>query len=127
LLALLRFLLFFLFLLLLLVVVVVMLVVFVVVVFAFAVVVSFQFVSSSAGIALALCRGFIPDENRVFNPAQLLRDIVRHTHYYPSEWKGAEGELDTLESFGKLFEYRVVCPVLTFKEGAFVFTFKRKM
>jgi autophagy-related protein 9 len=58
---------------------------------------------------LALSRGFIPDENRVFDPVQTMREITSHTHYFPDAWKGKEDQLDTLDEFAKFFEYRIVC------------------
>ncbi|KAJ7391942.1 Autophagy- protein 9A [Desmophyllum pertusum] len=34
------------------------------------------------------CYIFVPDENSVWDPEQLLKQIVSHTHYIPDTWKG---------------------------------------
>jgi hypothetical protein len=39
------------------------------------------------GTIFAITRGMIPDENQVFEPERLLRQVVEHTHYLPAEWK----------------------------------------
>lgn len=39
------------------------------------------------GTLFAVTRGMIPDENQVFEPERLLRQVVEHTHYLPAEWK----------------------------------------
>lgn len=39
------------------------------------------------GTIFAVTRGMIPDENQVFEPEKLLRQVVEHTHYLPAEWK----------------------------------------
>ena len=40
------------------------------------------------GSILAVARGMIPDENRVFDPELLMMEVITHTHYMPTEWKG---------------------------------------
>lgn len=40
------------------------------------------------GTILAFARGMVPDENRVVDAEQLMKDIVEHTHYLPAEWSG---------------------------------------
>jgi hypothetical protein len=37
---------------------------------------------------VAITRGMVPDAHRVFDPEMLLREVVRHTHYLPSDWEG---------------------------------------
>ena len=37
---------------------------------------------------LAVARGMIPDENRVFDPELLMMEVITHTHYMPVQWKG---------------------------------------
>ncbi len=46
------------------------------------------------GAIVAICRGTIPEENLVFEPELLLREVIAHTHYYPEAWKG---QLNTIE------------------------------
>jgi hypothetical protein len=40
------------------------------------------------GSILAIARGMIPEDNAVFDPEYLMRELVRYTHYLPPEWKG---------------------------------------
>ena len=40
------------------------------------------------GSILAVARGMIPEENRVFDPELLMTEVVQYTHYMPDEWKG---------------------------------------
>ena len=39
------------------------------------------------GTVLAVARGMIPEENRVFDPELLIVDVIQHTHYMPDDWK----------------------------------------
>lgn len=39
------------------------------------------------GTIFAVTRGMIPDDNQVFEPERLLRQVVEHTHYLPTDWK----------------------------------------
>lgn len=72
------------------------------------------------GIAIPVCRGFIPDESLVWCPESLLQGVVMHTHYLPSDWKGQAHTSKIKEEFQQLFQYRVVAlledilsPILT--------------
>ncbi len=40
------------------------------------------------GSVLAVARGMIPDDHRVFDTEYLIREVIRYTHYMPNEWKG---------------------------------------
>jgi autophagy-related protein 9 len=40
------------------------------------------------GSVLAVARGMIPDDNRVFDPELLMMEVIQYTHYMPDEWKG---------------------------------------
>lgn len=42
------------------------------------------------GIVLAVSRSLIPDDNLVFDPVMLMKNIVYHTHMFPATWKGRE-------------------------------------
>ncbi|KAI0293550.1 autophagy protein Apg9-domain-containing protein [Russula brevipes] len=46
----------------------------------------FFYLSVFGGI-LAVARGMIPEENRVFDPDMLMKAIVQYTHYLPDEWR----------------------------------------
>ena len=35
---------------------------------------------------LAVSRGMIPQETRVFSPEELITEVVAHTHYMPDDW-----------------------------------------
>jgi autophagy-related protein 9 len=39
------------------------------------------------GSILAVARGMIPEENRVFDPELLIVEVIQHTHYMPDSWK----------------------------------------
>jgi autophagy-related protein 9 len=49
----------------------------------------------------------IPDENQVFEPERLLRQVVEHTHYLPAEWKHKLHTDQVRGEFCKLFDYKV--------------------
>ncbi len=40
------------------------------------------------GSILAVARGMIPEDNRVFDPELLMTEVITYTHYMPDEWKG---------------------------------------
>lgn len=40
------------------------------------------------GSILAVSRGMIPEDNRVFDPELLMTEVIHYTHYMPEEWKG---------------------------------------
>lgn len=39
------------------------------------------------GSILAVARGMIPEENRVFDPELLVMEVIQDTHYMPEHWK----------------------------------------
>lgn len=39
------------------------------------------------GSVLAVARGMVPDEHRVFDPEELMAEVVQYTHYMPDAWK----------------------------------------
>ena len=39
------------------------------------------------GSVLAVARGMIPDDNRVFDPELLMMEVISYSHYMPDEWK----------------------------------------
>ncbi|KAG2212756.1 hypothetical protein INT46_010716 [Mucor plumbeus] len=59
------------------------------------------------GTIFAVTRGMIPDENQVFEPERLLRQVVEHTHYLPAEWKHKLHTDQVRGEFCKLFDYKV--------------------
>lgn len=40
------------------------------------------------GSVLAVARGMIPEDNRVFDPEMLMTEVILYSHYMPDEWKG---------------------------------------
>ena len=50
------------------------------------------------GSILAVARGMIPEENRVFDPELLMTEVIQYTHYMPDEWQGQlhSKKVDTL-------------------------------
>ncbi|KAI0780544.1 APG9-domain-containing protein [Trametes elegans] len=60
------------------------------------------------GSLLAVARGMIPEENRVFDPELLMSDVVQYTHYMPDEWKGELHSKKVHAEFGQLFQMKVV-------------------
>ncbi|KAI8048954.1 autophagy protein Apg9-domain-containing protein [Gilbertella persicaria] len=59
------------------------------------------------GTLFAVTRGMIPDENQVFEPEKVLRQVVKHTHYLPAEWKHQLHTDHVRGEFCKLFDYKV--------------------
>ncbi|KAG5645076.1 hypothetical protein DXG03_007166 [Asterophora parasitica] len=60
----------------------------------------------TAGLAVA--RGMIPDDNRVFDPEMLMTDVIVYTHYMPDEWKGQLHSKKIHQEFGELFAMKVL-------------------
>ncbi|KAI8989804.1 APG9-domain-containing protein [Trametes punicea] len=60
------------------------------------------------GSILAVARGMIPEENRVFDPEMLMSEVVQYTHYMPDEWKGQLHSKKVHAEFGQLFQMKVV-------------------
>lgn len=56
------------------------------------------------GSILAVARGMIPEENRVFDPELLITEVIQDTHYMPDHWK------DQLHS-KKVRGFLVICNV----------------
>jgi len=56
------------------------------------------------GSILAVARGMIPEENRVFDPELLIMEVIQDTHYMPDEWK------DQLHS-KKVRQFSSICGV----------------
>ncbi|KAG8994151.1 autophagy protein atg9 [Tulasnella sp. JGI-2019a] len=59
------------------------------------------------GSVLAVARGMVPDSHRVFDPELLMREVISHTHYMPTEWKAQLHSQKVHIDFGQLFEMKV--------------------
>ncbi|KAI0306296.1 autophagy protein Apg9-domain-containing protein [Multifurca ochricompacta] len=57
---------------------------------------------------LAVARGMIPEENRVFDPDVLMKALVQYTHYLPDEWRTQLHSKVVHTQFGELFAMKVV-------------------
>ncbi|KAI0636593.1 APG9-domain-containing protein [Trametes polyzona] len=60
------------------------------------------------GSLLAVARGMIPEENRVFDPELLMSEVVQYTHYMPDEWRGGLHSKKVHAEFGQLFQMKVL-------------------
>lgn len=40
------------------------------------------------GSILAVTRGMIPEDNKIFDPELLMMEVIHYTHYMPETWKG---------------------------------------
>ncbi|KAF7311447.1 hypothetical protein MKEN_01047000 [Mycena kentingensis (nom. inval.)] len=60
------------------------------------------------GSVLAVARGMIPEENRVFDPEFLMTEVIGYTHYMPDDWKDQLHSKRTHAEFGKLFAMKIL-------------------
>lgn len=72
------------------------------------------------GLIIRTCYIFIPDENTVWDPEQLLKQVVSHTHYIPDAWKGKAHTKEVRQKFSQVFQYKaefviqeLVSPIIT--------------
>ena len=57
---------------------------------------------------LAVSRSMIPDTHNVFDPEILMREVIRHTHYMPAEWKDSLHSVKVHAEFGQLFAMKAL-------------------
>ncbi|KAJ7775186.1 putative transmembrane protein [Mycena metata] len=60
------------------------------------------------GTVLAVARGMIPEENRVFDPEFLMTEVITFTHYMPDEWKGELHSKRIHKEFGQMFAMKIL-------------------
>ncbi|KAH0583667.1 hypothetical protein H2248_009280 [Termitomyces sp. 'cryptogamus'] len=60
----------------------------------------------TAGLAVA--RGMIPEDNKVFDPELLMMEVITYTHYMPDEWKDQLHSKKVHQDFGELFAMKVL-------------------
>ncbi|TDG50737.1 hypothetical protein AWZ03_002726 [Drosophila navojoa] len=53
-----------------------------------------------------LCRTFIPDENLIWCPEQLMTAILAHVHYLPTEWKQQAHTAHVRNEFSNFFQFK---------------------
>ncbi|KAG0697005.1 putative transmembrane protein [Suillus ampliporus] len=59
------------------------------------------------GSVLAVARGMIPEDNRVFDPELLMTEVIQYTHYMPDEWKDELHSKKVHQEFGELFAMKI--------------------
>ncbi|KAG1754351.1 putative transmembrane protein [Suillus lakei] len=59
------------------------------------------------GAILAVARGVIPEDNRVFDPELLMTEVIQYTHYMPDEWKEELHSKKVHQEFGELFAMKI--------------------
>lgn len=60
------------------------------------------------GSILAVARGMIPEENRVFDPELLIMEVIQDTHYMPDQWKDQLHSKKVHQEFGELFAMKIM-------------------
>ncbi|KAJ3774233.1 putative transmembrane protein [Lentinula raphanica] len=60
------------------------------------------------GSVLAVARGMIPADNRVFDPEMLITEVITYTHYMPDEWKDQLHSKKVHQDFGELFAMKIM-------------------
>jgi hypothetical protein len=58
-------------------------------------------------IILMMSRSMNPDENKVFDPEETMKGIVKYTHHYPEEWNGKVHTYTVYSEFSELFTYNI--------------------
>ncbi|EEB19496.1 conserved hypothetical protein [Pediculus humanus corporis] len=58
------------------------------------------------GGILAASRVFIPDENLVWCPEQLMTAVLAHVHYLPESWRGKAHTQTVHSQFSQIFQYK---------------------
>lgn len=69
---------------------------------------SVLFYLSLFGGILAVARGMIPEENKVFDSEVLMEAIVQYTHFLPDEWREQLHSKAVHTQFGELFAMKAV-------------------
>ncbi|SCZ97968.1 BZ3500_MvSof-1268-A1-R1_Chr3-3g06490 [Microbotryum saponariae] len=59
------------------------------------------------GTILAVARGMVPDDHKIVDPAETMRELVQHTHYLPNEWKDNLHSSGVHAEFGSLFQMKI--------------------
>ncbi|KAI0318827.1 autophagy protein Apg9-domain-containing protein [Amylostereum chailletii] len=57
---------------------------------------------------LAVARGMIPEENRVYDSEMLMMEVVQYTHYLPDSWREQLHSKAVHAQFGELFAMKIV-------------------
>ncbi|KAF3763738.1 hypothetical protein M406DRAFT_65086 [Cryphonectria parasitica EP155] len=65
------------------------------------------YLTAFAGV-WAFARGMIPEDNTVFNPEYVLRQVIEYTHYEPEHWKGRLHSYEVKTEFSGLYKNKVI-------------------
>uniref|UniRef100_A0A182JUL2 Autophagy-related protein 9 n=1 Tax=Anopheles christyi TaxID=43041 RepID=A0A182JUL2_9DIPT len=60
------------------------------------------------GMISVIARSLIPDENMVWCPEQLLRNVLAHVHYLPSVWRGHAHSSIVRDQFELFFQLKIM-------------------
>lgn len=59
-------------------------------------------------VAVVLGRSFIPEENQIWCPEQLITAVLAHVHYIPASWHGLAHTSRVRDQFDQIFQLRAV-------------------
>uniref|UniRef100_A0A182IPA5 Autophagy-related protein 9 n=1 Tax=Anopheles atroparvus TaxID=41427 RepID=A0A182IPA5_ANOAO len=60
------------------------------------------------GMISVIARSLIPDENMVWCPEQLLRNVLAHVHYLPATWRGHAHSSTVRDQFELFFQLKLM-------------------
>uniref|UniRef100_A0A1Q3FCP8 Autophagy-related protein 9 n=2 Tax=Culex tarsalis TaxID=7177 RepID=A0A1Q3FCP8_CULTA len=60
------------------------------------------------GAASVIARSMIPDENMIWCPEQLLRNVLAHVHYLPAAWRGYAHTSVVRDQFEQFFQLKAM-------------------
>ncbi|XP_058822812.1 autophagy-related protein 9A [Topomyia yanbarensis] len=60
------------------------------------------------GAASVIARSMIPDENMIWCPEQLLRNVLAHVHYLPASWRGYAHTSIVRDQFEQFFQLKAM-------------------
>ncbi|XP_055544756.1 autophagy-related protein 9A [Wyeomyia smithii] len=60
------------------------------------------------GAASVISRSLIPDENMIWCPEQLLRNVLAHVHYLPASWRGYAHTSMVRDQFEQFFQLKAM-------------------
>lgn len=60
------------------------------------------------GAASVIARSMIPDENMIWCPEQLLRNVLAHVHYLPASWRGYAHTSMVRDQFEQFFQLKAM-------------------
>lgn len=60
------------------------------------------------GLVITICRVFIPDENQVWCPPQLMQQILGEIHYMPDHWKEKPHTVEVYKEFTHVYQFTLM-------------------